>query len=112
MSDSQESIPRLRAIPFFIPGWLYFPILFFGIPLLRRVEEGGLALNPMVRLAIVGLRHTSLPRRQQSPGIVLLEILVAQIARRGDVPGIVLHSGLRGVLGFRGRLVSLHVTRG
>ena len=32
MNEQRRVMPRLRALPFFVPGWLYFPMLWYGIP--------------------------------------------------------------------------------
>jgi hypothetical protein len=38
-------LPNWRAIPFFVPGWLYIPTLFFGVSLLpKSINENVLSL--------------------------------------------------------------------
>ena len=45
MSERLPAIPRLRAIPFFVPGWLFLPMLWYGIPFLpRNIDENLLSL--------------------------------------------------------------------
>jgi hypothetical protein len=46
-------VPDLRAIPFFVPGWLYIPTLFFGMSLLpKSINENVLSLIVQIPLLL------------------------------------------------------------
>ena len=46
-----QRLPNWRAIPFFVPGWLYVPILFFGMSLLpKSINENVLSLIVQIPL--------------------------------------------------------------
>jgi hypothetical protein len=46
-------LPNWRAIPFFVPGWLYIPSLFFGMSLLpESINENVLSLIVQIPLLL------------------------------------------------------------
>jgi len=48
-----QRLPNWRAIPFFVPGWLYVPILFFGMSLLpKSINENVLSLIVQIPLLL------------------------------------------------------------